>query len=449
MRLVKWLVAACLMLGVGQAQAVLITLNQTKLLAGSQLEILVEAPSSQAEAPTLKLPASWQAHFKLIEKTHWVEARPRGDYMHRWSLVLQHLQADSISRQLSLAPLKVNGQNSQPLLLNLVAVRKKPTPSKQRIKQPLEMQQQVDFTDAYVGQTLVYELLIRYQGFPIEPRLSQLEVEGATARQLGEGREQGFKQQGVHIQEARWQELLQLHKTDVTIAPRFFSSRLVFTGQSTGQLYETQTPELKVKVRPIPASWPAEQPWLPALGVNLEAAFLPKPKQLKQDEPLELQIHLDVVGQQARNLPQFKSLVSDNWRIEPLIEELSDRVVDGLLVGSLKQRFLLYPRQAGRLQLPNLTLHWWDVSKHQAAKTQVNLGQLSVLPKGNLNPSAVNKLDSTIAEPMDKKIEAQTNKGWLGWLLIILGSLTVAAACFFALKGQQKSLDLPPLNPNQ
>src|SRR5690554_557983 len=449
MRLFYLLSCCCLLLATNPAQAVLLTLGQSKLIAGEQLEILVEAPSSQVNAPVIELPVSWQTHFKLVDQMHQVEARPRGDYMHRWSLVLQHQQADSISRRLQLEPLKVNGRSSQPLRVNIEAARKKTSPAKagQPLSQPLQMQQQIDFSDAYIGQTLVYELLIRYQGFPIEPRLSPLEVKGATARQLGEGREQGFNHRGVKVQEARWQELLQLHETEVVIAPRFFSSRLVFTGQSTGQLYETQTSELKVKVRPIPTSWPAEQPWLPALGVNLEAAFLPHPRQVKQDEPLELTIHLDVVGQQARNLPQFKALTSENWRIEPLTEELADKIVDGLLVGQLKQRLLFYPKKAGDLKLPNLTLHWWDVRQDKAAKSQVNLGQLTVLPRGNLNPPTLNKADTTLTEPSNKKIETQTDKGWFGWLLIILGSLAIIVACLGWLKKQPKSLDLPPLNP--
>jgi len=370
--------------------------------------------------------------------------------MHRWSLILQHQQADSISRYLHLEPVKVNGRSSQPLRVNIEVARKKTSPAKakQPLSQPLQIQQQVDFSDAYIGQTLVYELLIRYQGFPVEPRLSPLEVEGATARQLGGGREQGFNHRGVKVQEARWQELLQLHATEVVIAPRFFSSRLVFTGQSTGQLYETQTSELKVKVRPIPISWPAEQPWLPALGVNLEATFLPRSKQVKQDETVELTIQLNVVGQQARNLPQFKALVSENWRIEPLTEELADKIVDGLLVGQLKQRLLFFPKKSGNLKLPDLTLHWWDVTQDKAAKSQVKLGKLTVLPKGNLTQPTVNKADSTLTKPSNKKIETQEDRGWLGWLLIIFGSLAVAITCFITLKKQTKNLDLPPLNPH-
>lgn len=447
MRFFYLFTCCCLLLVSNQAQAVLLTLGQSKLIAGGQLEVLVEAPSSQVNAPVIELPASWQTHFKLVDQLHQVEARPRGDYVHRWSLVLQHQQVDSISRSLQLAPLQINGQNSQPLRVIIKAARKKSAPAKPRSIQPLEMQQKIDFTDAYVGQTLVYELLIRYQGFPIKPRLSPLEVKGATARQLGEGREQGFNHRGVNVQEARWQELLQLHATEVAIAPRFFSSRLIFTGQTTGQLYETQTPELNINVRPIPASWPAQQPWLPALGVKLEAAFLSRPKQIKQGEALELTIHLNVVGQQARNLPQFKTLASGNWRIEPLTEELNDRIVDGLLVGSLKQRLLLYPKQGGNLKLPDLTLHWWDARKHKAVKEQVVLGQLQILPNNAVSlPNAISEAPAII-EPSNKKAQSASS-GWLGWLLITSGSLIVIIICFRWLKKQPKSLDLPPLNPD-
>ncbi|NLW06022.1 MAG: protein BatD, partial [Pseudomonadaceae bacterium] len=392
-----------LLLLASPAQAVLLTPSQPKLAAGGQLEILVETMNNQAQQPALVLPASWQTHFKLLDQIYQLETKGQNRFTHRWFLVLQHLQPDSISRRLDLEPLQINGRSSQALQLLIEAARKKPTIQTQRLSQPLTMQQSVDFTDAYLGQTLVYQLLIRYQGFPLEPRLSPLEVEGATTRQLGDGREQGFNQRGVSWQEARWQELIQLHTAEARILPRYFSSRLTLTGQTGGKLYEAETPTLKINVRPIPDSWPKEQPWLPALGVNLEAAFLPRPKQLKQTEALELSIHLDVVGQQARNLPQFKAMASENWRIEPLTEELTDRIVDGLLVGSLKQRLLLYPKQAGNLKLPNLTLNWWDVNAHQARHSQVKLGQLEVLPSDQTMAKMKAMQEFKDAQALEKK----------------------------------------------
>lgn len=433
----------------GQAQAVLLTLSQPNLIAGEQLELLVEATSRQATEPPLVLPKSWQTHFELLDQIHQVEARPRGEYRHRWFLVLQHQQADSISRFLKLTPLQVDGKNSQPLQVLIEAARKSPQLTQQRFNQPLTMQQQVDFSEAYIGQTLVYELLIRYQGFPIEPRLSPLEVTGATARQLGDGREQGFNQRGVKWQEARWQELIQLHTSEAVVAPRFFSTRLNFNKHTSSQLYEAQAPELMIKVRPIPNAWPEQQPWLPALEVNLEAAFLPRPRQVQQEQALELTIHLDVVGQQARNLPQFKSLVSDNWRIEPLTEELSDRVIDGLLVGSLKQRLLFYPKQVGNLKLPNLTVHWWDTRAHKAAKSQVVLGQLEVLASDATLLEAKKPVDKKLVDKKPEKLPKTTiNKShWLGGLLISLALLSVMVVGIGLLKTQPKAPPLPPLNP--
>lgn len=433
-----------LFLPFSQAQAVLITVTQSKLVAGGELEVLVEAASSQVAEPDLELPTSWQTHFLLVDKMHQVEAKVRGDYMHRWSLVLQHQQADSISRFLQLEPLKINGRASQPLRISIEAARKK-TPAKKTLSnQPFTMQQQVDFSEAYLGQTLVYELLIRYQGFPLKPRLSPLEVEGATARELGEGREQGFNQRGVNWQEARWQELIQLHTRQVIIGPRYFSSRLSLAGQTSSELYETSAPELKIKVRPIPDSWPKNQPWLPALGVQLEAAFMPPPKQAKQGEALELTIHLDVVGQQARNLPQFKGLVSKGWRIEPLTEELSDRILDGLLVGSLKQRLLLYPQETGNLQLPDLTLNWWDVREHKAVTTQVKLGQLQVSANelGEVKTIKTKQLASAT-----KQKKSVTSSSWLAWLFFSLGVLASLLASAWWLLSLPKAETLPPLNP--
>lgn len=438
----RWwlLLLLCWLLPPVQAD-VLLTVSQPQMTAGTTLELLVETRSSRAESPELVWPDSWNNHFELLEQTHQVQQAVRGDYLHRWMLLLQHRQPNSISRRLTLPPLRLGEQTSPPFEILIEAARGASGSSANTLRQPLEMQHRVDFAEAYVGQTLVYELLIRYQGFPVEPRLSQLDVTGGTARELGDGREQGFSQRGARWQEARWQQLIQLHATEAGIGPRYFSSRLNLPGQSASQRHEASVPALPIQVRPIPASWPAHQAWLPALGVQLDAGFSQATRTLRQGQPLELQISLDVVGQQARNLPRFMGGQVPGWQVEPLAEDLRDRIVDGLLVGSLRQRLLLRPLDSGRLALPDLEVPWWDVREHRAQSTRKNLPVFEVLPSGQASQP------ETTHTPAMTPLPGQQSRWW-SWLILPLLALP---AFWLGWRYRQVLLpprtSLPPLNP--
>ncbi|SFX60846.1 BatD family protein [Marinospirillum alkaliphilum] len=448
----RWLSigSALLLLISPAAWAVLLTVSQPRLTAGETLELLVETRSSREQAPTLIWPDGWSSHFELLEQTHQVQQSARGDFQHRWLLLLQHRQPDSISRTLSLPPLRVDGRASPPFEILIEAARRPAGTPVQTPRQPLEMQHRVDFSEAYVGQTLLYELLIRYQGYPVEPRLSQLEVTGATVRELGDGREQGFSQRGTRWQEARWQHLIQLHETSAQVQPRYFSARLNLPGQSDSRRYEAEVAALPLRIRSIPADWPTERAWLPALGAQLTVQGVSASQQLAAGQALELQVELDVVGQQARNLPRFAGGMQGQWRVEPLSEEMRDRLVDGLLVGSLRQRLLLHPQASGRLALPELAVHWWDVQAHQprvvrktlpAVLVQPGAAEVSGVPE-TLSPAG---LDSGTPPPNWSRLVWTGLAGLL--LLVISVLLLVLALRLFKRWWIREEDELPPLNP--
>ncbi|MDR9469317.1 hypothetical protein [Marinospirillum sp.] len=420
----KWLLAAVLyLLLVSPATAVLMTLDQPRITAGEKLKILVEARTSQATEPELEWPAQWEEHLQLLEKDHQAEALPRGDYQHRWFLTWQHRDAQTRSRELSLPPLRVNGRSAQRLQLQISAnPDPEPVQPSRRLSAPLEVDHQVERQEVYLGESLLYQLTIRYQGYPRDPRLSPLEVQGGYSRSLGDGHEEGFNQRGVHWQEARWREIVQINQLQAGIQPRYFSTRLDRSDQTGGERHEAEAPAIDFKVLPIPEAWPEETPWLPALGVSLEATWQGNTANLVPGQPVELLVELTAVGQQARSLPRFQPEDLPGVRIEPLAEHTRDRVIDGYLAGRLTQRLLVYPLQAGPLVLPPLKVYWWDTDRKRLQSSEISPPRLSIKPgQAQLERSE---------QPASLPIEATPPPDW-GRILVglLTGLLLVLLAC--------------------
>lgn len=373
-----WLVLGLCLLLMNSAKAVLMTLEQPGILAGGELTLLVETRTSRGTEPDLEWPAIWEEHFQLLDQEYQLQPLPRGDYQHRWVMTWQHQDAQSRSRELNLPPLRVNGRPAQRLRLRVTAAPQPSSPPPRRLTQPLEMEHEIERQEVYIGESLLYHLTIRYQGYPSEPRLSPLEVEGGNSRSLGDGREEGFNQRGVHWQEARWREVVHINQSKASIQPRYFSSRLGRPGQSRGERYQAEVPEIPLKVLPLPEAWPEEAPWLPALGLRLEAQWKGATRGRVQGEPIELEIHLLAVGQQARTLPRFQPESLPGFYVEPLSEQTRDQVIDGYLTGQLTQRLLVYPLEAGAFNLPSLQVSWWDIDNKRLQTETASLPQLTI-----------------------------------------------------------------------
>ena len=375
--MIRWLLALVLVLVPTVAQAVLMLVDQPRLQAGEHLHLRLETRTNREEAPEVTWPRAWEVHLQLLDKQHQVEPLGRGYYQHRWQLSWQHRDAQARSGRLSLPPLRVGGRAAQPLNLELRPAPPRPE-APQPLNQPLEMFHQVERQQVYPGESLLYELVIRYRGYPREPRLSLLTFEGGQARNLDEGREQGFNQRGVHWQEARWQAILHIQDEEARVLPRYFSSRLDLPGQGRGERYEAQVPALEFQVRPLPETWPEQAAWLPAQGLELAAHWQTNPTAATQGQPQELLIQMNVVGQQAQSLPLFEPLSLPQVHMEALSEQRRNRVIDGHLVGQLEQRLLVYPLTEGSVQLPPLQLSWWNLLEEHLEKSQLSLPPLQV-----------------------------------------------------------------------
>jgi hypothetical protein len=131
---------------------------------------------------------------------------------------------------------------------------------------------------------------------------------------------------------------------------------------------------------------PGVQPWLPLYNLRLEAR-LPETRGLKAGEPLEMTITTSAVGAVGTQLPGIASqLHSNDFYIYPGEISTSGRIsADGLdLLGSRTENFTLVPRWGGTLNLPSISLQWWNLRTGKAASATLPIRQIQVV--GSPNP---------------------------------------------------------------
>ena len=180
----------------------------------------------------------------------------------------------------------------------------------------------------------------------------------ASARQTGRGRE--------IINKYRF-KLMPLRSGDIIIPPIRFTG--THTGKGDGFSIEADAPQV---LHAFPAS-PVVKPWLPLHDLKLKEQ-LSQEGSVKAGTPVTLTLELTARGMLGNQLPSLQSqLQSEGFRAYRDSIALSSGITKNgtQLLGSRKETYTLIPLQDGPINLPHLSIAWWNVDTDTAMLTEL------------------------------------------------------------------------------
>ena len=131
-----------------------------------------------------------------------------------------------------------------------------------------------------------------------------------------------------------------------------------------------------LEVQPVDAS---VQPWLPLNGLLIQS-YLQGAESPEAGKPLSLVIDISAVGATGGQLPTFEKLLRNGGDFNVYREksEAQGKVsTDGqFLLGNRTETFTMVPKFGGKIQIPELTINWWNVDTGRAEKAIVPIRQL-------------------------------------------------------------------------
>ncbi len=222
-----------------------------------------------------------------------------------------------------------------------------------------------DKAEVYVQEQLVLTVRLYFSGSLIQGDLSEPAHPQAIIERLSNQRESVQYRDGIRYQMIERRYAIFPQKPGNLTLPtiRFEGhvrdpSRQLRTVQDSQQLYE-------VPVNPVPDTYPANTPWLPASSLSLSDDGLPGSNELEAGTNLTRKITLQATGLPAEALPPFPQQLSGNIRQypdQPLRN--TDATLNGLQ-SVLQQGFALVPVQAGEAVVPRLSIPWWNTETDQ------------------------------------------------------------------------------------
>lgn len=377
------LAAALLLLGQpARAEQLRAWVDRSELAVGEIVELNLEsddpAPSGRPDLSVL------EAQFEVLDTrllTYHDEGKAPGDLDSRLVIGLQ----PKIAGRLLIPPLQVGSARSAAIELEVSEAR----PVAAASQAPVFIDASLDSDSVYVQAQAILTLRV-YHSVPLydDSRLSPLELGDARVEALGAPRTHEVMLDGVRhgVIETRY-ALFPQHSGELRIPALRFDATALDTsdggaqpfGPRSGKPLQVQSPELILRVKPKPADYPAEAPWLPARVLTLSEHWSPAQGTLRVGDSLTRSILLRAEGLASAQLPVLKAPEQEQWlRSYPEQPRLHNRQGAQGLIGSREESVALVPTAAGRIELPALEVVWWNTVEDRLVRSRLPAHSLAV-----------------------------------------------------------------------
>ena len=309
----------------------------------------------------------------------------------RWIVTLLPRQSGYVV----VPPLKLGDAQSQPITLQVL----KNDPNSGGKLAPIFIDASLDRESVYVQAQAVLTLRI-YHSVSLydDSSLTPLSIPDARVEQLGDPRTFETDINGVRhgVIELRY-AIFPQQSGELSIPAQVFSATPVERsngyefnpfGPRPGRPTRVKSPEIPLEVKPRPASWPADVPWLPARALTLSEAWNPEPKAVTVGDSLTRSLMLRAEGLSSAQLPPLPIQDSAGLRRYPDQPQQRNEVNDKGLIGSREESEALVPSQSGRITLPEVQVLWWNTELDRLESASLPARTLEVASNPSLEVEA-------------------------------------------------------------
>jgi len=292
-----------------------------------------------------------------------------------WSFVLMAKREG----ELTIPSIKIGSEQSNPVRV---------TASPQSIAVPGEadifISAEVDSTESYVQSQVLYTVKTYRAVATRQPSWSEPASSGVETLVELAGEEKNYDAllngKAYNVIE-RIYAFFPQESGELQIAPARFQARVLRNGRITGRKV-FQSEALGVVVKPIPpppASYP-DAVWFPAKSVELKQEWSRDLDGLPAGEPITRHVTIIASGQLETQIPLLEPISSPDFRVYPDKPELRTVAESSGVRAYRRDQYALISAQAGEIELPELTLPWWNVDTGEWQIASLPATTLTILP---------------------------------------------------------------------
>jgi len=351
------LLALCLP---GASHANTASLHPQAIFEGDIVELVIEYDSKIPSLYALDT-TPLEANFEILDSKSRVMRldNTSGGDLHRMQWRLQLLPRSS--GKLTVPALAFGDQSSPPLQLEV-----RPVPESVRASQQVIVELEADPPAPYVGQqTRVTQRLLHNTPIRIDG-LAEPGVADSISFNDPEERVYFVERDGVEFRVLeRKFNIFPQAAGPLQLPPVVFRGQLregaALQEDLPGRKISRRSEPLNLRVREPPADY-AGRYWLPARSLEISQRLEPHAAGLAIGDSIDWTLTLVAHGLTAESLPEnLLRIESENYTVYADQASRNNQFDGPDLVGRLEQRFAVIVTGNGPIDLPDITLDWWDV----------------------------------------------------------------------------------------
>jgi len=362
------------------------------------------------------------ADFEILDvKSRVIRLDQEIENRHRmqWRLQL----SPRTSGNLQVPTLVFGDQRTVPLALEV-----KPVPDDLQSSQEIFLEFDSEPRSPYVGQQTLLSLRL-YHNTPLRiDGLSEPRLKDAGSHRDGDEKVGFVKRNGTEFRLLERQILLFPRASGtLELPPAVLRGQLrqaaIADADGTGQrkISRSSNP-LRIQVRAPPEIFSGPH-WLPASDLVISQRLQRPAGELRIGDSIDWNLTLEAIGLPAASLPEnLLEMEAENFSVYADRATRSERLQDGKLVGRLEQRFAIIVTGAGEIELPSVSLAWWDIEADRERQARLESSRVGFVSGVDGLPAGAG--DSGLFLPA-----ASANRDWAWPLLglLLIGGLTMAA----------------------
>ena len=443
------------------------TLNRSQINEGQSVELILSSSDKKTKAPDL---SSLKENFELA-----------GQATSQRTSIINGVLSSQYEIRINLIPLKVGtltipslnweGEMTKPVTLTVVSAS---SAIKQENKEDgLFIEGSLSASEVYENSELIYTVRLFDRMGIVDGEILPPQLEGAEIQAIGNDRAYTDERNGQTYQVIEKQFVIFPKEagTNLSVKPAAFRG-FIFSPRTSGTNRSLLDPfgfpgdiiyrglssmqeEVFVRAEPLSLTVlpkPQElvgQWWLPARHLTMTEAFQPNRQEIQVGAPLTRTIRIEAKGVLGTQLPDITMPDGPNFKVYPEAPQKNNAYAPNEgLIGIEERSFVIIPLTAGSINLPPVSLSWFNVTTGKQETTTLPSTQFQAFGNSNI-VQPIETIEAPIPE-ISPSPYAEEN----AWLFF-LGGLCIGLAgtflLFFFLMRQKKhkKKHLPDLYPKR
>lgn len=284
--------------------------------------------------------------------------------------------------ELTIPALTINNQTTAPI--TIAVLNQGPRSNQSSDELYLEIETNKD--SLYVQEQLLFTVRLYYTINGIRnPQFTELEMPNSVIQLIGSPNQYEKLIDGVRfgVYEKRYVIFPQrsgpleipdiLFRGEVTDG----SSNFVFRNLNTRRV-TAFIDGITIDIKERPASAQQDNFWLPVTNLTLEEQWSPPLDELKVGDAVTRTVTMVAYGLDGAVLPPFSDISLNGANVYPDPPTIERTFVDGNIVGTRTETVSIVPTASGFLEIPQISVPWWNVDTDAAEVTIVPATRIAV-----------------------------------------------------------------------